>query len=226
MRYIKILLILLFIIIFASSLVACDKKNKDNNNEITVTVVEYLPSSVRVENAHSYYRESYSVSTIKIEKGTRFTKAVLVDYYKSQNKNFGGFGSGEFIGFFTDCDLSKKYNEELPVYDNITVFFERYSMGSANQNCCMLIFNYDGKTYKVAKRFNDLLSVDDFQEGAYGKEINTEGLLFFFDIEQTEEVLFDNKTILDYCDKIYRNGTFFAEIKIYVIQKQNIKSYI
>lgn len=209
--------ILFLCVIIMVSLVACNANGNDNNNEVTITVIEYLPSALNVRNESLYYRDNYSKNVLKIKKDSEFSKDVFVKYLKSQNKLFGGFGSGEFIGFFTDQDLSFKYDEEQTVDKDITLYFERYSRESANQNHCMFTFEYENKTYRVAKKFSDLVTVDIFKNGAYGKYINNEELRFYFDSEYTDEVLFDNKTVLDYYYKMKRDGTYFAEIKIYVV---------
>ena len=200
------------------SLVACNSNGNDNNNEVTITVIEYLPSALNIGNESLYYRDNYSKNVIKIEKGTEFSKDVFLKHLKSQNKLFGGFGSGEFIGFFTDQDLSFKYDEEQTVDKDITLYFERYSRGSTNQNYCMFTFEYEKQAYRVAKKFSDLVTVDIFKNGAYGKHINIEELKFYFDLEYTDEVLFGNKTVLDYYYKMMRDGPYFAEIKIYVVK--------
>lgn len=209
--------ILFLCVIIMVSLVACNANGNDKNNEVTITVIEYLPSALNVRNESLYYRDNYSKNVLKIKKDSEFSKDVFVKYLKSQNKLFGGFGSGEFIGFFTDQDLSFKYDEEQTVDKDITLYFERYSRESANQNYCMFTFEYENKTYRVAKKFSDLVTVDIFKNGAYGKYINNEELRFYFDSEYTDEVLFDNKTVLDYYYKMKRDGTYFAEIKIYVV---------
>ena len=195
--------VLFLCVIIMVSLVACNANGKDNDNEVTITVIEYLPSALNIGNESLYYRDNYSKNVLKIKKGSEFSKDVFVKYLKSQNKLFGGFGSGEFIGFFTDQDF--------------TLYFERYSRESANQNYCMFTFEYENKTYRVAKKFSDLVTDDIFTNGAYGKYINNEELRFYFDSEYTDEVLFDNKTVLDYYYKMKRDGTYFAEIKIYVV---------
>lgn len=216
-------LIIVVLLCTLVALVACnnngdgiDNQDKDivDNNKVVVKVIEYCPGAI---NTITPYQEVYVVNDIEIEKGTAFTYQTYVDYLKSIGKSVGGFCGGEFIGFFKDNDFRIKYNTDLLVEKDITLYFTEYSIETDYTNYCMISFHFQNDVYKCALGFDQWLNEDTFPISAYGKEIDKTKCRYYYDTEHTKEVELGYDPIIRRVDYMDLDGHYLAELDIYVV---------
>lgn len=166
----KVALIVLFCCLIAMSLtcfIACDKKD-------TVEVKVYSVSSAHDENP-------VLKNTIKINKGSTFSKS---DYFKNYVKDNKEDGNVAAWGFYMDPACTKKHHDDNIIEKDTTFYLLHCDFGSA-----FVVFNYENKEYYCyVENTTAKLSADTFAISAYGKEIDSSKLKYFSDKEMTQEI--------------------------------------
>lgn len=166
----KVALIVLFCCLIAMSLtcfLACDKKD-------TVEVKVYSVSSAHDENP-------VLKNTIKINKGSTFSKS---DYFKNYVKDNKEDGNVAAWGFYLDPACTKKHNDDNIIVKDTTFYLLHCDFGSA-----FIVFNYENKEYYCyIENTTAKLSADTFAISAYGKAIDSSKLKYFSDKEMTQEI--------------------------------------
>lgn len=166
----KVALIVLFCCLIAMSLtcfLACDKKD-------TVEVKVYSVSSAHDENP-------VLKNTIKINKGSTFSKS---DYFKNYVKDNKEDGNVAAWGFYLDPACTKKHNDDNIIVKDTTFYLLHCDFGSA-----FIVFNYENKEYYCyIEDTTAKLSADTFAISAYGKAIDSSKLKYFSDKEMTQEI--------------------------------------
>lgn len=166
----KVALIVLFCCLIVMSLtcfIACDKKD---NVEVKV----YSVSSAHDENP-------VLKNTIKIKKGSTFSKS---DYSKNYVKDNQEDGNVAAWGFYLDSACTKKHHDDNIIEKDTTFYLLNCSFGSA-----FIVFNYENKEYYCyIEDTTAKLSADTFAISAYGKAIDSSKLKYFSDKEMTQEI--------------------------------------
>lgn len=165
----KVALIVLFCCLIVMSLtcfIACDKKD---NVEVKV----YSVSSAHDENL-------VLKNTIKIKKGSTFSKS---DYSKNYVKDNQEDGNVAAWGFYLDSACTKKHHDDNIIEKDTTFYLLNCSFGSA-----FIVFNYENKEYYCyIEDTTAKLSADTFAISAYGKAIDSSKLKYYSDKEMTQE---------------------------------------
>ena len=166
----KVALIVLFCCLIVMSLtcfIACDKKD---NIEVKV----YSVSSVHDESPELK-------NTIKIKKGSTFSKS---DYSKNYVKDNQEDGNVAAWGFYLDPACTQKHHDDNIIEKDTTFYLLNCSFGSA-----FIVFNYENKEYYCyIEDTTAKLSADTFAISAYGKAIDSSKLKYFSDKEMTQEI--------------------------------------
>ena len=166
----KVALIVLFCCLIVMSLtcfIACDKKD---NVEVKV----YSVSSAHDENP-------VLKNTIKIKKGSTFSKSDYSKNYVKDNKEDGNVAAW---GFYLDSACTKKHHDDNIIEKDTTFYLLNCSFGSA-----FIVFNYENKEYYCyIEDTTAKLSADTFAISAYGKAIDSSKLKYFSDKEMTQEI--------------------------------------
>lgn len=166
----KVALIVLFCCLIAMSLtcfIACDKKD---NIEVKV----YSVSSAHDENPELK-------NTIKIKKGSTFSKSDYCKNYVKDNKEDGNVAAW---GFYLDPACTQKHHDDNIIEKDTTFYLLNCSFGSA-----FIVFNYENKEYYCyIEDTTAKLSADTFAISAYGKAIDSSKLKYFSDKEMTQEI--------------------------------------
>lgn len=166
----KVALIVLFCCLIAMSLtcfIACDKKD---NIEVKV----YSVSSAHDENPELK-------NTIKINKGSTFSKS---DYFKNYVKDNKEDGNVAAWGFYLDPACTQKHHDDNIIEKDTTFYLLSCSFGST-----FIVFNYENEQYYCyIEDTTAKLSADTFAISAYGKAIDSSKLKYFSNKEMTQEI--------------------------------------
>ena len=166
----KVALIVLFCCLIAMSLtcfIACDKKD---NIEVKV----YSVSSAHDENPELK-------NTIKIKKGSTFSKSDYCKNYVKDNKEDGNVAAW---GFYLDPACTQKHHDDNIIEKDTTFYLLSCSFGST-----FIVFNYENEQYYCyIEDTTAKLSADTFAISAYGKAIDSSKLKYFSDKEMTQEI--------------------------------------
>lgn len=166
----KVALIVLFCCLIVMSLtcfIACDKKD---NVEVKV----YSVSSAHDENP-------VLKNTIKINKGSTFSKSDYFENYVKDNKEDGNVAAW---GFYLDPACTKKHHDDNIIEKDTTFYLLHCDFGSA-----FIVFNYENKEYYCyIENTTAKLSADTFAISAYGKTIDSSKLKYYSDSEMTQEI--------------------------------------
>ena len=166
----KVALIVLFCCLIAMSLtcfIACDKKD---NIEVKV----YSVSSAHDENPELK-------NTIKIKKGSTFSKSDYCKNYVKDNKEDGNVAAW---GFYLDPACTQKHHDDNIIEKDTTFYLLNCSFGSK-----FVVFNFENtKYYCYVENSTAKLSADTFAISAYGKAIDSSKLKYFSDKEMTQEI--------------------------------------
>ena len=162
-----VLVLCMVFVLSAMAFVACDKKD---NIEVKV----YSVSSVHDESPELK-------NTIKIKKGSTFSKS---DYSKNYVKDNQEDGNVAAWGFYLDSACTKKHHDDNIIEKDTTFYLLNCSFGSA-----FIVFNYENKEYYCyIEDTTAKLSADTFAISAYGKAIDSSKLKYFSDKEMTQEI--------------------------------------
>lgn len=165
-RFAVFVLCMVFVL-SAMAFVACDKKD---NIEVKV----YSVSSVHDENPELK-------NTIKIKKGSTFSKS---DYSKNYVKDNQEDGNVAAWGFYLDSACTQKHHDDNIIEKDTTFYLLNCSFGST-----FIVFNFENeKYYCYVENTTAKLSADTFAISAYGKAIDSSKLKYFSDKEMTQEI--------------------------------------
>ncbi len=166
----KVALIVLFCCLIVMSLtcfIACDKKD---NVEVKV----YSVSSAHDENP-------VLKNTIKINKGSTFSKSDYFENYVKDNKEDGNIAAW---GFYLDSACTQKHHDDNIIEKDTTFYLLNCSFGST-----FIVFNFENtKYYCYVENTTAKLSAETFAISAYGKAIDSSKLKYFSDKEMTQEI--------------------------------------
>lgn len=193
----KVALIVLFCCLIVMSLtcfIACDKKD---NVEVKV----YSVSSAHDGNP-------VLKNTIKINKGSTFSKSDYFENYVKDNKEDGNVAAW---GFYLDPACTKKHHDDNIIEKDTTFYLLHCDFGSA-----FIVFNYENKEYYCyIENTTAKLSADTFAISAYGKTIDSSKLKYYSDSEMTQEIELVGK-LFDELDIEEGERFFYSTKNVYV----------
>lgn len=185
-KRIVILCLVIALLLCSVSLVSCNGNNED---EITITVIDKLSYSVNIDSVRTQYE-------IKLKKGEKFNWSIYRMCLKDDGIDLGGFGAPIRIGFYEDDNCLKKFDEDVALYEDRTLYVDSRYWQGAYANYCHITFIYENAEYDIFRDFSDVLNSDSFAVSAYGKSIDVDNLEFYWDEGCTQAFDIDHSAVI------------------------------